>query len=210
MSVTRSSGSIDPDPLVTGDGGITFPGLYVEGAYGFPANLQGRLLAEWNREATLQTIFTQDEGADRRATSEVRLRPELRFYFSKAGYFKPFVGGGVEYTRQFFQPVGEGHSYGRRPNENLNPLFTAGTGIGYNHEASFTRLFNGTLNSSYLNGYRVGYSYTRPITERLALKIGGEADYVSFRECSGFDYKSCDGYYEKDTVLKARVGFIFK
>src|SRR5262249_27207788 len=86
----------------TGDGRENFGGAYVEAGSHLPLNLQMRLLAEYNHNASLPTIFTRDEGGSRSAIGEFRLRPELRFYFSREARIRPFVVAGVDYFRQRF------------------------------------------------------------------------------------------------------------
>lgn len=214
VGINRSSNP-DPSPEATRDGGITFPSVYAEGGLKLPLGFQARLLAEAGKEPHLRTLFTTDEGTDRQAVYEVRLRPELRFYLLKEGTIRPFVGGAVDYYRQSFKSLRkeEHGGYGRYrslPTAGLNPLLIVGTGIGYNHEIFYSRIFTDktVLNPSYLSGHRAGYTYLRPLTERISLKLAGEADYVTFRETNGRGY--VDLYYENDFVAKARIGFIFK
>lgn len=218
LNITRSSAP-DPSPLKKGDGGYVFPGGYVEGGLKLPYGLQARLQAEYNTEATLPTIFTRDEGASREATGEFRIRPEVRYWFGEFGILRPFVAGGVDYYRQTFKTVGheeedeDEYEYGGgAPKSGLNPTFTVGTGIGKSHETSFTRLFEDrtNLNASYLSGYRAGYSYTRPLYDRISLNLGAEADYVRFQENAGYGPKTADKYYEKDAIFKVRIGLVIK
>lgn len=222
-SLNRSS-AYDPSPLATGDGGKVFAGAYVEAGYQFPRSLQARVLAEYLGEPTLTNIFTTDEGIDRKAKDEFRIRPELRYSFGE-GNIKPFAGAGVDYFRQRFTGQGGGilASCGgqaicyfgqlagtRNPVAGLNPYITAGARIGPNHEASYAYLFTDrtSLNNSRLRGHRANYSYTTPkFLGPFAVKITGEADYLYYRESNGV---YTDSYYERDVVFKVRVGLHYK
>lgn len=204
ISITRSS-AYDPLPVERGDGGKTFAGAYAEAGYQLPRNLSARLLAEYLSEPTLTNIFTTDEGSDRRARDEFRLRPELRYSFGE-GNIKPFAGSGVDYFRQRFEALEGGVSGYGKPVAGLNPYLIAGAQIGYYQEASYTYLFTDTtsLNNSRLRGHRANYSYTtRKLIGPFALRVTGEADYVYYRESNG---SYTDPYYEKDAVFKVRVG----
>jgi hypothetical protein len=218
VGLVRSS-SPDPSPNATGDGGNLFPSVYAEAGLDLPRGFQARILAEYNQDATFETLFRCDECQSRYATSEVRVRPELRYWIGGNDYIQPFIAGGVDYYRQSFRktsyvPAGdhddEYEHYGL-PQAGINPTFTVGARLWAWHEASFTRLFadRSTLNSSELEGYRVGYSYTRPFPfgSRFKIKVGGEIDYVTFRESDGH---YSDYYYERDVAFKVRLGLIFK
>jgi|SRR5215813_4197016 len=220
VSIIRSS-NFDPTPAKTHDGGSTFPGGYVEGALALPKNFQARVLAEYSGTPQLQTIFTTDEGS-RKAIGEFRIRPELRYYFNPESKIRPFVAGGADFFHQRFaeqkpaplpEPVPaiayeeeHGHS---EPSSGFNAYLTFGAAIGEYHEASFTRLFTDhtDLNPSKLSGYRGNYTYTRPLFGPVNLKAGVELDWLKFRETNGYGY--VDPYYETDTVIKARIGFVF-
>lgn len=209
VSLNRTS-SPDPDPTKSGDGGKVYFGAYGEAGLAHPKGFQARLLVEYTRFPQLPTIFTLDEASTRTATSEVRFRPELRLNLFKNEAFQPFVSGGLEMFRQFFEDQ-ETHSYGSysRPLQafGINPLLGAGVQVGSN-EIQYTYLFTdkSAFNSSYLNGHRLGYSYTHKVSNRLSLKASGEADYVTFRESDG---RYHDYYREKDVIFKGRIGFIF-
>lgn len=221
--VIRSS-NFDPSDKQRKDGGSTFPGGYVEAGLKLPANLQARVLAEYSGTPQLQTIFTTDEGS-RKATGEFRIRPELRYQFNPENNIRPFIVGGADYYHQRFQeqrpaplpgPVpalyheDEYEHEGGEPSSGFNAFVGFGAAIGDSHEASFARLFEDytSLNPSKLSGYRVNYFYTRPLYGRFDLKAGVELDQLRFRETNGYGY--IDPYYENDTVIKFRVGFIVK
>lgn len=209
-SFNRTS-AYDPSPAQTGDGGQNFFGAYVEAGSRLPLNLEMRVLGEYGFKASLPTIFTRDEGSARRAVGEFRLRPELRFNFSNTGPARPFIFGGGEYFRQRFEGE-EAEGYGRgAPASGFNPIAGFGVGLGGHSEASFARLFpdNTVLNNSRLEGYRFNYTFKKKLGGRLALKIGGEADYLTFREASGFELGDYDDYRERDFLLRVRVGFVF-
>lgn len=215
--------SPDPSPLVRKDGGANLGAIYVEANAPLPLNLEMRVLGEYSFNAALPTLFTRDEGATRKAIGEFRLRPELRFYFNREGFFHPFVAGGVDYYRQRFKDVDPApipgpvpalsyYSHRDAPASGLNPTFTVGSGIGEYGEASFTRLFPDTtiLNVSRLEGYRASYNYTHRLSRRLGLKIAGELDYVTFTEASGFGRYERDYYRERDVVFRVRAGVVLK
>lgn len=175
-----------------------FPSVYADLKVGLPANLQYRLHGEISKDEYLSTIFTRDNHPTRKASGEVRLTPELRFWFNRGGStFKPFVGGGVDYFRQFGL---------EKPYQGLNPLLTFGTRIGYGYEVSFTRIFTDPTdwNRSDLSGYRADFAYDKKLAGKLHLVLGAGVDWLRFREDAGVGY---DYYFERDLVPKVRVGF---
>lgn len=212
FSVTRST-AYDPSPLATGDGGKVFAGAYVEAGYDLRRGLQVRVLGEYLSEPTLTNIFTQDENVGRFARDEFRLRPELRYQRGADAPIRPFIGGGVDYYRQRFESVKGRYGYGGygsgAPAAGLNPYLVVGAGICKSHEASYARLFTDTttLNDSRLSGHRVGYTYTRPLSNRLSLRVAGEIDYVKYSESNG---RYIDSYYERDAAFKLRVGLVIQ
>lgn len=210
-SFTRTS-AYDPSPARTGDGGAYFGGFYLEAGAPLPLNLEMRIRGEYGFNADLPTIFTRDEGSRRKAIGQIRILPELRFYFTKQGPAQSFIVGGGEYVRQRFEGE-EGEEYGPgAPASGFNPIAGFGVGLGYNSEVSFVRIFpdNTVLNNSRLEGYRANYAFRKKLTERLAFKIGAEADYVTFREASGFGEGEYDDYRERDFIYRIRAGFVLK
>lgn len=218
--VTRSSAA-DPSPARTGDGGAYNATVYVEAGAPLPLNLEMRLFGSYGLAPELPTIFTRDEGSSRKAYGEFRVRPELRLYLAPGeSKVRPFVAGGVEYFRQRFNETAEPgplpdplpayveHSGPSLPASGLNPFASFGVRIGKGNEVSFSRLFpdNTILNASRLEGYRASYTFTRRVSKRLSFKLSGEADYVTFREASGFGPFDADPYRERDAIFRIRVG----
>jgi len=104
----------------------------------------------------------------------------------------------------------------------LNPTLTFGARAGQGTEVFYTHLFEDRLNrsgfpvqlpngalssyllSSELKGDRIGASYLIKLRGKLHIKIGAEADRVSYRACAN---TSCDTYREYDWVAGPFVVF---
>src|SRR5262245_32438250 len=195
---------------------VGFPDAY--GAIGFKiaefkdSTVQLRARGKLSKTAELGDLFTRDGGI-RHASGELKIAPEVRWNLSTESYFKPFIAAGFEYTRQF--------GLGAAPYSALNPTLTFGARAG-GYEVFYTRLFEDRLNrdgfpaqlpngalsiyrlSSELKGDRIGASYLIKLRGKLHIKIGAEADRVSYRACAN---TSCDIYREYDWVVRPYVAF---
>jgi hypothetical protein len=215
------STAYDPSDSMRKDGGQTFLAPYVAAAYDLRHSLQARFLAEYLPKPTLNSIFTSDTDIGRRATSELRIRSSLRAGLVSEGPIRPFVEAGAERLQQFFKPTRPktlpdplpplayseySAQEGSVPTAAINPFLTFGAEIGEYHEAGFTRLFEDQATNSQLSGYRANYSYTHPLSRRISLRAGLEADFVRFRDSIGNLYIA--NYSKHDLVAKIRVAFL--
>lgn len=176
---------------------LSLPEIY--GGLGFKfaefkdSTVQVRLYGRYAKQPQYADLFTRDDNPERTATGDLNARFGLRWNLSTESYFKPFVEGGVEYTRHFGLPSA--------PQSALSPTLTFGARAGYGYEAAYTRLFEDRLNrsslygSSRLRGDRIGASYLFKVAGSLHFKFGLEADRVSYRACAD---NACDGYREYD------------
>lgn len=194
-SIIRSS-NFDPSPA-KGDGGSTFPGFYYKASFNLPKGFEAQAKVRASRTPQLQTQFTTDEG-EHKPAAELRINPEARYKFRRF-----FVGAGFDYSKQFFRDDEPDEEYSR--SYNLNPTVTAGVKLTERQEASFTYLFRDRY--THLYGYRANYSYALPVSERISLVFGVEANHYTFRETNREGY--IDPYYERDTVFLFDIGIRF-
>jgi len=186
-SVIRSSNYAPPNGA--SGGGNTFPGVYYRAAVGLPKNFEAQVVVRASRTPQLQTQFTTDEG-EHKPAAELRAHPQVKY-----GFRRFYVAAGAEISKQFFADDDPGEEYSR--SYNLNPTVTAGARLTGRQDASFTYLFKDR--DTYHYGYRANYSYTLPISEKVGLVFGVEANRYTFRETNREGY--VDPYYERDTVL---------
>ena len=220
------STAYDPSDKERKDGGQAFAGAHVEAGLDIGHNLQARALVEFQPKPSYNSIFTSDTDIGRKAHSELNIRAGLRYRFYGENPVRPFVEAGVQRFEQFFRPTRETEplpdplppvstAYNEYIEEDpgeysasagLNPYFTFGVELGDRHEASFSRLFEDQTSRSKLSGYRAGYSYTRPVSDHVSVKLGGELDYVTFRDSVG-DYVAL--YYKRDAKGVIRFTLLF-
>jgi hypothetical protein len=193
-SIIRSS-NLDPSPAP--GGGSTFPGFYYKASFDLPKGFEAQAKVRAGKTPPLQTQFTTDEG-EHKPAAWLQISPEARY-----NYKRFFVGAGFEYSKQFFTDDDPGEEYSR--SYNFNPTVSVGVKLTERQEASFTYLFEDR--DTYLYGYRANYSYVKPISEKVSLVFGVEANHYTFRETNREGY--IDPYREYDTVFLFDVGIRF-
>jgi hypothetical protein len=189
----------------TAESGQTITGAYLDTAYDLRHSFQVRFRGEYRGRPAIPALFTGDyDGLIPR--SEIRYGGALIYHVRNEGQIRPFVGGGIYVTRQFFtvnrQPLnleGPESIY----DSAVNPTFVIGAGMGRRNEFSFTKYFHDTYGYSNLRGYGFDVSRVERVSGRLHLKIGAR-----FRRWTY--YQGLERYDERSSEFGGFVGFQFQ
>jgi hypothetical protein len=223
VGFSRSTSDFDPTPVeFFGVGQKDFGRFSLRGLGGVRSQPQ------------LPTLFQEGAMGYKQDGYELFARTEADLTLLYIGSFKGFVGVGGDFFYQVFprEPGGREAHY----HSGINPLVSAGarfSAFGGRHRFAFTRIFQevkarefpyrtaykpggrlinlqhrGTLNPSYLEGWRVSHEYLKPISARFSFYFAGEGGYYKYKE---FPIKSfADSYYERDAVVAFRFGVVYR
>jgi hypothetical protein len=192
-----------------------------------------RAIAGIRTQPQLPALFQEGMAGYKQDGYEIFARPEVDFVLLPLVRFNVIVGAGADYFRQSFpkEPGGKRAHY----HSGLNPLGTVGVtfkALGGSHRVAASRIFQefkvrefdyvsayksggrlihlrhkGTLNPSYLEGWRARYEYVRPVSKRFSLYFAGEGSYYKYKNFPTRTFG--DSYYQRDGVLSFQVGGVF-
>jgi len=219
VGVSKSTSDFDPKPVE----------FFIVGQKEL-GRFRLRGIAGIRTQPQLPTLFQEGMAGHSQDGYEVFARPEVDFSLLYLGPVKVFVGAGADYFRQSF-PKEPGAHY----HSGLNPLGAVGVtfkALGGLHRVAGTRIFQefkvrdfdyvsayksggrltqlqhkGTLNPSYLEGWRARYEYMRPVSRRFSLYFAGEGSYYKYKNFPTRTFG--DSYYQRDGVGGFQVGGVF-
>lgn len=221
IGVSRSTSDFTPTPVE-----LFGVGQKQVGSFHF------RGLGGIRTQPQLPTLFQEGAVGYDQNGYEVFARPEADLTLLYLGPLHAFISAGGDFIYQVFpsEPGGKDNHY----HSGINPLVSAGARFKYlgDHRVAVTRIFQefkvrdfpyitaskpmarikplqhrGTLNPSYLEGWRVSEEYIKPIGGRFSAFFGAEGSYYKYKE---FPLKAFgDNYYERDAVVAFRFGLVY-